>query len=190
MLSLFLAIDSYGLTAVVILAYLLFYTAFDKTKGSLSMPLLLDVLLFKRGVDWTLVEINKVLGLAGITTMLLYFIPKFSDHNMLFSSLLLLWSHSMYSMYKFYQWDIRKIINEKVVKRVALVFGSIGLALLTFDSVYKITWLSMGLSSTFLGVAHFWGMEVDYKYRLQVRPFAYLPFVLAPVVLYALLVRI
>ena len=35
-------------------------------------------------------------------------------------------------------------------------------------------------------IGHFWTMEVDFKYKLQVRPYAYLPFPLALLVLYYL----
>jgi hypothetical protein len=33
--------------------------------------------------------------------------------------------------------------------------------------------------SIMFGIVHFYTMEIDYKYVLQVRPFAFLPFVLA-----------
>ena len=36
-----------------------------------------------------------------------------------------------------------------------------------------------------VGVAHFYTMEIDYKYVLQVRPFAFLPFPLALVAIYS-----
>jgi hypothetical protein len=42
----------------------------------------------------------------------------------------------------------------------------------------------LALSTTVLGMAHFYTMEIDYKYVLQVRPYALLPFPLAAAVLY------
>ena len=41
-------------------AYLAFYTAYDKHSKSLSSVGLLDVLLARKGIDHTLVQLNKV----------------------------------------------------------------------------------------------------------------------------------
>ena len=40
-------------------------------------------------------------------------------------------------------------------------------------------------ASVILGVGHFYTMELDYKYVLQVRPYAYLPFPLSVATLYS-----
>jgi len=48
-------------------SYLVFYTGFDKQTKSLNLSLLWDVLAFRRSVEFTIVEINKVLALSGVT---------------------------------------------------------------------------------------------------------------------------
>ena len=43
----------------------------------------------------------------------------------------------------------------------------------------KLEFKALILSSTLLGLGHFYSMEIDFKGVLQVRPYAYLPFGLA-----------
>lgn len=60
------------------------------------------------------------------------------------------------------------------------IAGQIALSLGYFNIIDYSTLL---ISATVLGIVHFWTMEVDFKYKLQVRPFAYLPFPLAALAL-------
>jgi len=168
------------------MSYLLFYTAYDKATKTLIPQNLIDLVTLRRGVDWTLVELNKAISLAGLTTMLLSFTPqmKESSKDLLFISMNMLWGHSIYSMYKFYQFDPRNIMKDKWMKQLSILLGSAGQLALASGHWGYISTANLILSGTILGISHFWTMEVDFKYVLQVRPFAYLPFPIAAYNLY------
>ena len=89
------------LSAVIFFFFGLTYTAYDKTKGRLSLENLKDVVLVRRGVAHTLVELNKILALTGMAVLpMAYFFD-----NMLSHIKLALWGqlvHAAYSTYKYY----------------------------------------------------------------------------------------
>jgi hypothetical protein len=163
-------------------AYFLFYSAYDKTEQTLVPSLLTDIFLFRKGVDWSLKEINKTISLSGITGMLVSFLPnldKEKARELTFISMNLLWAHSVYSMYKFYDFNPSKVWNDKFMKKLSVFLGSLGQLALAAGYWGKISPSALLLSATTLSIGHFYTMEIDYKYQLQVRPFAYLPFPLA-----------
>ena len=181
--------NPYAMGTSVTLSYVLLYTSYDKATKNLKFSNLLDFFLCRRGIDWTLVEANKAISLSGLTNMLLCFIPNLLKSNEDNSSLLrlsmnMLWVHSIYSFGKFYQWSPLKIIKDKPIKRLSVLLG-IGGQLALASGFWRFIGTDMFIvASTMFGVAHFWTMEVDYKYVLQVRPYAYLPFPLAAWVAY------
>ena len=67
--------DAWLVQAVMALAYMLFYTAYDKTTKKLSMSLLLDFLFIRpgpaknRGLTWALNEWNKLISLVAISSL-------------------------------------------------------------------------------------------------------------------------
>lgn len=179
------------LSGSITASYIIFYTAYDKQKKTLLAENIVDLVLCRRGYDWTLVEINKAISLSGLTTMLVAFLPEFKEvkNDLLMISFLTLWTHSTYSFYKFYNFNIVKVSNEKLVKKISIIMGigaSSSLALGCFN-LFSGTMLT--LCTTVLGIGHFYSMEIDYKCKLQVRPFAYLPFPLAGLVLYNLVFK-
>ena len=52
-------------TAAVVVANLLLYTAWDKHKAALSTQALADVVLVRKGISHTAIELNKIVGLTG-----------------------------------------------------------------------------------------------------------------------------
>lgn len=173
--------NPYVISGGVTVAYLAFYTAYDKTEKRLIPSLFLDVFTFKRGSDWTLKEWNKAISLSGMTTMLLSFLPEAKDmsNDLLWISMNMLWAHSIYSYYKWYSFNPMKVLSDKWIKQVSVLLGSLGQLALAAGYWGEINYKTLLLSATTLSIGHFWTMEVDYKYNLQVRPFAYLPFPLA-----------
>jgi len=82
---------------------LVFYTAYSKQTKRLDMSLLLDVLFFRRGLDHTLVELNKVISLVGLSMFLIGFAAfawwdRRKGIALLAQATLLLWTHSLYSV--------------------------------------------------------------------------------------------
>lgn len=167
-------------------SYILFYTAYDKSKKTLVAGNLFDLALARRGWDWTLVELNKAISLSALTVMISSFLPQFVEkkRELLWISMNMLWAHSVYSFYKFYQLDVGKVLNEKWMKKTSVVLGTAGQVVLSLGYFGYIDYNALVLGATTLSIAHFWTMEVDFKYKLQVRPFAYLPFPLAGLALY------
>lgn len=178
--------NPYVFSGAVVTSYFAFYTAYDKKRKELVLSNLLDLALVRRGLDWTLVETNKSISLSGLTIMLTSFMREF-DHvkkELLWVSMNFLWCHSIYSFYKFYQLSPREILSDKVMKRISIACGSAAQVALSLGYWEQFSEVALALSATVFGVAHFWTMEVDYKYALQVRPYAYLPFPLAAYVLW------
>mmetsp|Transcript_7386 Transcript_7386/g.10268 ORF Transcript_7386/g.10268 Transcript_7386/m.10268 type:complete len:195 (+) Transcript_7386:61-645(+) len=169
--------------------YLAFYTAYSKTNKQLELKQLLDVLLVRRGIDFTLVEYNKALSLAGLTNLALALLIVPLRASLIWQSMLMLWTHSLYSAIKFYgsphiprvgEWLSNPVADffsdepktkVSAMKKLSLVLGSASQILLAFTSLPAATLAA--------ATGHFFTMEVDYKMKLQVRPYALLPFPLA-----------
>lgn len=74
------------------------------------------------------------------------------------------------------------------VKKLSIILGAAGqIALIVgcFELMHNFMRLTFFLSVA-LGTAHFYSMEIDFKGKLQVRPFAFLPFPLAAIALFKL----
>jgi hypothetical protein len=178
--------DPYVLSSSVALSYLLLYTGYDKAEQAIVPSLWVDLFLVRKGWDWTLKELNKAISLSGLTCMLMAFLPEFEpiQRDLLWISMNKLWIHSLYSYYKFYDLSLVKVWKDKAIKTLSVVLGAAGQLALSLGYWGQITPSSLLLSATTLGIGHFWTMEVDYKYKLQVRPYAYLPFPLGGYALY------
>ncbi len=113
--------------------------------------------------------------------MLLSFLPQLQKQSrgLLGVSMIMLWTHSAYSMNKFYGCQISKVLSDKVIKKTSILLGVGGQLALSAGFWGYISFPTLVISSTTLAIGHFWTMEVDYKYKLQVRPYAYLPFLMA-----------
>ncbi len=179
-------VDPYALSAGITLSYIALYTAFDKASKTLKLDLLKDFFFFRRGTEWTLKETNKVISLSGLTSLALAFAPEFKHINkeLLYASAGLLWTHSVYSFYSFYDLSLTKVWNDKLLKPLSVLLGALGHVLLNYSFFGQVNDTALAIGTTVLSMAHFWTMEVDYKYKLQVRPYAYLPFPLAGYTIY------
>jgi hypothetical protein len=179
-----------GISLTTTAAYLVFYSAFNKKESTLDPSLLLDVILARRGISWSLKEMNKVISLSGLTTALLSFLPTFRSvspahaKELQFISMNLLWLHSVYSLYSFYRFDPNRVLKEPQIKQISIFLGVLGQLALSAGYWGYISNTSLLLSVTAFGLGHFVTMEVDSKWVLQVRPFAYLPFPIALLNLY------
>ncbi len=174
-----------SITGIVACSYLGLYTGYDKSTKKLRLSNLKDMFFLERGWDWTLVEANKALSLTALTTTLLSFLPqlKAQSRELQFQSAGMLWVHSIYSLYKFYGYSLKRLLDEKWIKQISLALGNMGLLTLSAGYLGYVSADAMVASVTLLGVGHFYTYEIDYKGVLQVRPFAYLPFPLAVAVL-------
>ena len=154
--------NEYGIATAVTLSYLAFYTAYDKSKKTLVLKNLSDLVTCARGVDWTLVECNKALSLAGMTTMLMSFLPSFEKKSkgLLWISMMMLWTHSAYSMYKFYGYKLSKIMSDKAIKQLSIGLGVTGQVALSAGYYGLISPAVLVYAASALSISHFWTMEV------------------------------
>ena len=92
------------IAAAVFASYLLLYTAYSKQSKTLEISLLVSVLTVGESVDKTLVELNKAISLAGLTALCMAFLPGLGSvkQDLMFVSMLMLWVHSGYSVFRFY----------------------------------------------------------------------------------------
>jgi hypothetical protein len=197
--------EAWLVQAAMAVAYALFYTAYDKSTKSLSMPLLLDFLLIRpgpaknRGLTWALNEWNKLISLVAITSLGLALAPtsffRRISAPLAATSLVLILIHSTYSGLRYYGvadklpalTDMIKPSpkmdkNKRLVvqlRAIAWAAGASSLLTLPFSFLTS-SILSIAL---LLSLAHFWFMEIDYKLHLQIRPFAYIAFVVGAVAL-------
>jgi hypothetical protein len=168
------------------LSYFLFYTGYNSKTKILDRKLLYDFVALKRGKDWTLVELNKILSLTGLTTLLVSYLPPCQPirRSLMMTSMNMIWLHIMYSFNKFYQSSLLKLSKEKFIKKLSVALGGqANFALIAGYFGFIPQSIAMA-ASTLLGIGHFWTMEVDYKYNLKIRPYAFIPFPLAGLVFY------
>ena len=74
---------------------------------------------------------------------------------------------------------MRRIVKEKRIKQISIALGMAGQLALSAGYWGYISNEALVLGSTVLGISHFYTMEIDHKGVLQVRPYAYLPFIMA-----------
>ena len=154
----------------------------------MSVGLLLDFVLIRKGLRWTSRELNKVLGLSSVTVLLLAFlIPNERlevRNNCMLSAVMLAVLHGLLSFYVVYDQSIAAIFRQWWVKQLSVLLGTLTL-------VVSVRWRLFGdfqsspvlpaslvCACSALALGHFWTMEIDEKIKLKVRPFAYLPFAL------------
>lgn len=182
------------ISGITTASYFCFYTAYDKKTKKLKFQILLDLIMIKRGWDWTLVEINKAISLSGLTIFMLSYLPQVQNETtskeIFFHSMTMLWIHSIYSAYKFYENSLSRLLKEKTIKKVSIALGIAGQNILAAGYWGYISRETLVLTSILFGLGHFYFMEIDYKWVLQVRPYAYLPFGLALLVLGIFLMNI
>jgi hypothetical protein len=182
---------SLGITSAVTLSYFAFYTGYSKQTKALSLKSLTDVFIAPTSevsLDEKLVQINKAVSLSGLTVMMMSYLPYWTPQQgkeMLFHSMSMLWIHSAYSFQKFYQADLTKIMKKRTMEISSVIMGVAGQLALSAGYWGDISEAQLVAASVILGVGHFYTMELDYKYVLQVRPYAYLPFPLSVATLYS-----
>lgn len=188
-------LDAIQISILTFISFLLFYTMYNKKEKRLVWSNLVNVLMLTHGLDYSLVEFNKAISLSGLCVMCLAFLPIFERdmYGLLLSGFIQLLVHTVYSIYKYYGGKNIPLFSTFIyfrrqwMKKLSIVFGF--LAHVTF----VLFGLLMGYSSAFLigivlGVLHFYFMEIDYKFVLRVRPFAYVVLPLAGVAILSALI--
>ena len=174
-----------GITALTSLAYLTFYTPYCAKTKSLSFTLLQDVVLVRRGAEFTLTELNRLISLTGITLIGLAFAPRFEVERagLLRHAHALLWAHTVYSVCKCCVTGsikslggVRGIVPIKVL---SLILGAAAQLVLWRSYSGSVEWEQLlgGLFTLVAGAAHQYTMAIDKKGVARMRPFGHAPLI-------------
>merc|ERR1711988_406041 len=147
--------------------------------------MLTDVLLVTESLDHTLVQLNKVISLVGLTCVTMAFCPGLDSirWELLWHSMLLLWVHSAYSAWKYYGSNNIPLLSTwgnigtelssteakdklMAVKKISIVLGSLGQLILSAGYMRYVAGALFCYGAVGLGVAHFVSMEVDFRWKL------------------------
>mmetsp|Transcript_6510 Transcript_6510/g.7966 ORF Transcript_6510/g.7966 Transcript_6510/m.7966 type:complete len:226 (+) Transcript_6510:48-725(+) len=142
-----LGVIKYFLESLILLALnSIFYTSYSKQKKTIDLALLGDVFLCRVSMDHTLVELNKVFSLVGVSMFILGMLAlacwkQQTGLRFLVQAVAFLWIHSLYSLVRFYGTshipristfpkmfsEMFKKAKSKVVaaKKVSIILGSL-----------------------------------------------------------------
>jgi hypothetical protein len=121
------------------------------------------------------------------TVLCFAFTPGLGDYSsdLLWHAMMMLWTHSVYSAYKFYGdkniphlstfpsvlSDLatsKAVVRAVGMKKLSIILGTIAQVTLVLGYWQFISALVLVLSGLGRGVAHFWSMEIDFRWKLQV----------------------
>ena len=176
-------------------SFLAFYTGYSKAEKAYKPSLVWEVLTLKKGLNHTLVELNKQISLSGLGTLAVALLPPCEPfrEELVRNAMGMLSVHSIYSTWKYYggknipslsEWwatsTIGDLMSDKSivrgVKRASIILGVLSQGLLWGDylKVSPETKSSLVWGSAIVtGTSHFYLMELDFKWVLQVRPFTF-----------------
>lgn len=184
-----------AITLGVNASFLAFYTGYSKADKAYKPSLVWTVFTLKKGLNHTLVELNKQISLSGLGTLAVALLPPCEPYRaeLLRNAMGMLSIHSIYSTYKYYgsknipllsEWwstsTIGDLMDKKSivrgVKRASIILGILSQGLLWGDylKVSPETKSSLLCGTAIVtGTSHFYLMELDFKWILQVRPFTF-----------------
>eukprot|EP00760_Papus_ankaliazontas_P037695 PhM_4_TR8700/c0_g2_i1/m.33266 len=157
-------------TVVVVGSFFVFYSGYDKSTGRLNLRKMLVPIFMpttRKAVSVSLFEVNKVLGLAGLTLLSVSYVPLGDLSLLRPHALALLTAHGAYSSVKFWRRAM-----PRSGKSVSMWLGAATL-LLAVSGESTTTVVSSGGVVCLLGTVHFYTMETDARGKLGVRPFGY-----------------
>ena len=172
-----------SLSALTTLTYLMMYTGHDVKTNKLSLSLIFDVLLVRRSREFTLVELDALLSLSGLTVLGFAFWPrnKQNRHAFICHALYILLAHAAYVAYlafKRYMSEGSMLPSlgprgNKSVKQISLAAGAFGLLMLTMTYFEWAVSDAGGLLALMAFSAHFYTQSIDKHGTLQLRSFGH-----------------
>jgi hypothetical protein len=168
-------------TLLIVSFYTITYSLYSKSSKAYSSELAFDLVLLRKGVKWSLKEFNKVLGLAGLTEILLGIggYPRSLDSNtVMVHALFLILLHATLSLTLIYNLSMNALLDQWWLKQFSIMAGLVSWGSLLFYVFWHSEKTVLGFSAV-TGILHFWTMEVDRSFTLHVRPAGYIPFLLA-----------
>ena len=172
-----------SLSALTTLTYLTLYTGHSEKSGKLSLALIFDVLLVRRSREFTLVELDALLSLSGLTVLGFAFWPRNKKyrHAFICHALYMLLAHAAYVAYlacKCYvsEGTILPSLGprgNKSIKKISLAVGAFGLLVLSAAYFEWVVSDAGGLLALMAFAAHFYTQSIDKHGVLQLRAFGH-----------------
>lgn len=176
------------ITSIVFVSFILFYTMFDKAKKRLVIGNLVRLFTLQEGFDKLLVEMNKAISLSGLTVLAVSFFPRYRNIRklLLLSAMIQLWLHAVYSVFRYYGSKKIPVISSFFkmnagdrIKKLSVIFGIIAQVVLSLGYLSYMPYSRLAFFGIAFSNLHFYTMEIDHKYVLRVRPYAYIVFPLS-----------
>lgn len=161
--------------------YLFSVAGYDVSSKSYDLNKVVDVMFVSKGLEFTLIECNKVFAMAGFTLLMLSWFPFFSDRqaSMVITSILLIMIHSAYSQFKYYGYSPQRIMQDNARRQFGLVLGALAVvsALAGNYGVIPSDWSLVGTVSG--ACMHFFLMKCDSEGQMAtgmvLKPMAFIP---------------
>merc|ERR1711972_1166731 len=172
-------------TVISYAVYLILFTSWDKKAGRPDFQILVDVMTLKLGKEKMIGEQNKALGLNALTVLGLAFFPYFRDHayGLIVSSIVQILMHILASLTVMYGTNKLPFISSyfknegeaKNLKKLSVIFGVVSNLVMIAYYFGKIDLVSTGMLALIFAIAHFYVIEMDFKWQLKLKPFAFAP---------------
>lgn len=182
------SLNSLETSLLVFVSFLLFYTMYDKVTRRLVPANLIRIITLQEGIDRFLVEFNKALSLSGLSVLCFSFFPIYTrrmQNSLLWSAMLQLWTHALYSVVKYYGTKNIPVITSFLDmrsdrwKKLSIITGLIAQTVLSLGYFSFLKMQTLALFGISMGLLHFYLMEIDHKFVLRVRPYAFVVFPLS-----------
>ena len=175
-------IKAIAISILVNASFLAFYSAYSKALKKLDFRLLTEIFTLSKGLDFTLVQLNKVIALTAICLVSLAFCPGVTSkerQDLLVCSITHVVAHVVYSAIKYYgssnipyitkffKMPVQLMSSDpkkrgKGIKKFSVIIGVLAeLALLTTWMNWITSIAIAGASIIGLSILHFYSMEVD-----------------------------
>jgi hypothetical protein len=162
-------------------------TGFESPNSGWHLDRIINVLTFKPNVDFTLVELNKILSTTALTMILLSWLPSFSgkNHQILQIALPCTIIHQIFSVNKYFGFNLKRIMDSRGDLKLALIAGFCANVALVLRYLNKIQDHHLMLATLIGGTLHYYFMKTGWNGgALNVKAFGYIPFIIAPIALY------
>jgi hypothetical protein len=146
----------------------------------------IDIVTLGRGQDYTLNELNRIASITALTIIILSYMPPFTGKHkdLIGISLPIVIVHWLYSMNKYFGFNIKRIMDTRGDMKISLVSGNVAIISLVLHYLGKISAHHFMMCSLLGSVTHYLFMKYSQNSKLDLKLFGYLPLVLAGFAIY------
>ena len=143
---------------------------------------IIDIVTFRRGNDWSLTELNKILAMTAFTITVMGYIPQLGDKHQGFIKLALPMAvvHWAYSMNKYFGFNIKRVLNSRGDMKVSLLCGMATMACFVLNYIGHIKAHHFMMVALLGSTFHYLFMKYSlHGGKLDLKPLEYLPLMIA-----------